>query len=79
MTTNEILEEISSYSYKSFGFGVFGIDYVCFMGYWGASWRNPAEFSNPDIQEPTPHKACVKALEFVKAHPEWFKKKSKKA
>jgi hypothetical protein len=74
LTTEEMLIEISSYKYKSYGFSCVFLTYT--LGTWEIIWRNPHEFSNNDqTLSSTPNEACKKALEFIKNNDKLFTKK----
>lgn len=75
MTTDEMLIEIVSYKYESFGFSHVWIDYSQTFKVWSVIWRNPSKFSNEQqTYGKTPHEACVKALKFIKDNPKIFYK-----
>lgn len=73
MTTNKlpaIVEEclnlITSRKYKSLGFGVLSLDYVYGLEKpWRISFRNPADFENPDTKSRTALEACHKMIVFL--------------
>ena len=73
LTTDEMLIEIVSYNYKSFGFPYVFMDYSQHYKKWAITWRNPTEFSNEKQTEAsTPNEACKKALKFIKSNPSIF-------
>ena len=75
MTTDEMLIEIVSYKYKSFGFPYVFLDYSQTFKAWSITWRNPNGFSNDDERMcKTPNEACKKALEFIINNPKIFSK-----
>lgn len=75
MTTDEMLIEIVSYKYESFGFPHVWLDYSQSFKCWTITWRNPAKFSNEkQTQGETPNESCIKALKFINDNPEIFYK-----
>ena len=64
-TVEECLSLITSHIYKSLGFGVLSLDYVYGLNYWQVSFRNPADFNNPDTKSATPLEACHKMINFL--------------
>lgn len=75
MTTDEMLIEIVSYKYKSYGFSHVFLDYSDMLNQWSISWRNPIDFDNSEkTKAETPYEACKKALEFIKSNPDIFTK-----
>lgn len=75
MSTDELLIEIVSYKYESLGFPYVFLDYSQTFKTWSVTWRNPVMFSNGKNSEgSTPNEACKKALEFIWANPQIFKK-----
>lgn len=76
MTTDEMLLEIVSYKYESYGFPYVFMDYSQTFKTWSITWRNPVKFKNEEERHTnTPNEACKKALEFIKDNPEIFTKK----
>lgn len=73
MTTDEMLIEIVSYKYKSFGFPYVFLDFSQSTQKWSITWRNPAYFSNEkQTESDTPNECCRKALEFINKNPNIF-------
>ena len=73
MTTDEMLIEIASYRYKSFGFSHVFMDYSQHCKVWHITWRNPVQFSNGKQTEgKTPNEACINALNFINQNPKIF-------
>lgn len=66
-TTDECLKIFEKIRYESYGFPVLFVDYdYSVTKKWSVAFRNPANFSNPDIREDTPLKACHKMFDFLK-------------
>ena len=57
---------LSKGHYKSSGFPFVFLDYNYTYGTWSVSFRNPVNFDNPGIAEPTPLKAVHKMFDFLK-------------
>jgi hypothetical protein len=75
MNTDEMLIEIVSYKYKSFGFPYVFMDYSQHYKKWSITWRNPVDFANEEFRNAdTPNEACKKALDFIKNNPMLFSK-----
>jgi hypothetical protein len=75
MTTDEMLIEIISYQYNTYGSQYVFLDYSYMFKTWSITWRNPVEFSNDDkLLSATPREACEKALQFINERPNIFKK-----
>ena len=51
--------------YKSYGFPIVFLDYNYTFGWWSVSFRNPANFSNPEIKAQTPTLAVHEMLDFL--------------
>lgn len=66
-TLEECLLIFEKITYESSGFPMFLLDYNYFFKYWSMSFRNPKNFSDPNIKEETPLKACFKMLDFLKS------------
>lgn len=70
-TLEECLDVLSKVKYESAGFPMFFLDYKTFQynGFgntWACCYRNPMQFSNPNIAEKTPIEACYKMLDFLR-------------
>jgi len=52
--------------YDSFGFPLVFLDYDYTFKSWCVCFRNPANFTNPDIKEKTPLDACHRMFDFLK-------------
>ena len=59
------LETLKNVKYESYGFPMFFLDWNGTFNCWSCGFRNPANFSNPNIKEDTPLKACNKMIEFL--------------
>ena len=86
MTTDEMLSEIVTYNYESYGFPYVFLDFSYQTKLWEVTWRNPKNFKNSsfDIFEPTPRsnakgktpkEACKRAMKFILENPNLFKKR----
>jgi len=64
-TLEGCLDYLEGIKYKSLGFGVLSLDYVYGLNYWQVSFRNPANFENPDTKSATPIEACHKMIFFL--------------
>jgi hypothetical protein len=62
----ECLQIFERIKYESYGFPMVFLDYNYAFKCWGVVFRNPVNFSNPDIKEKTPLEACYKMLDFLK-------------
>ena len=75
MSTDEMLIEIVSYKYQSYGFPYVFMDYSQTFKTWSITWRNPVKFKNDEERNgSTPNEACKRALEFIKDNPKIFTK-----
>ena len=75
MNTDEMLKEIASYKYRSYGFPYVFMDYSQHFKKWSITWRNPANFTNDECRNAdTPNQACKIALDFIKNNPMLFSK-----
>ena len=54
--------QLAEINYKSWGLPAVII--ACVDGRWSAVFRNPREFENPKIEEPTAEAACQKLLDY---------------
>ena len=63
----EMLIEIASVKYESFGFPFVCLDYSSTFNEWCITWRNPVNFTNEEVNtgSKTPTEACIKALRFI--------------
>jgi hypothetical protein len=69
MNLDEALDYLSKYKYKCYGHPMFMLhtrtndddDTIL----WDCTFRNPADFVNPDIREKTPLEACLKMIDFI--------------
>lgn len=59
------LQIIAGGKYSSHGFPVFFLDYNYSWGYWQCLFRNPKEFSNPEIRAQSPTGAVHEMLDFL--------------
>ncbi len=63
---NDCLKIFEEIKYESYGFPVIFLDYDYSFRHWSVSFRNPVNFSNPDIKEDDPLIACHKMLDFLR-------------
>ena len=61
----DALELLATIKYKSYGFPMFTLFYNTAFKNWDCCFRNPANFSNPEIKAETPLEACNKMIEFL--------------
>jgi hypothetical protein len=66
MELNDLLEELSKFSYKSAGFPMFCLYYQPAFNYWSCYYRTPKYFQNPQIEASSPLEACKQMKEFLK-------------
>lgn len=52
--------------YQSYGFGMVFLDFNYTLGYWSVAFRNPSNFTNPNIQTETPIEAVHEMFDFLK-------------
>lgn len=62
---NECLQVFENINYKSYGFPLIFISYNFTWKYWDVTFRNPSNFSNPNIQGKTPIDAVHKMFDFL--------------
>lgn len=62
----ECLQLFESISYKSYGFPMVMLDYCYTFKVWSMTFRNPSNFSNPNIQAKTPVEAVHQMFDFLK-------------
>lgn len=62
----ECLQIFEDIRYKSYGFPMVFLDYQYTFKFWSMSFRNSANFSDPDIKARTPLDAVHKMLDFLK-------------
>lgn len=60
----ECMQILANLNYKSYGFPIV-MHYYNSMGWWDISFRNPANFCNPDIKAISPLDACHKMFDFL--------------
>lgn len=62
----ECLQIFETLSYKSYGFPIVWIDYNYTSKCWSMTFRNPVNFSNPNIRSKTPIDAVHQMFDFLK-------------
>lgn len=62
----ECLQIFEKLRYKSYGFPMVFLDYQYHFKFWSMSFRNPANFSDPNIKARTPIEAVHQMMDFLK-------------
>lgn len=65
-TLEECLIFLSKIKYQSHGFPMFFLDYNYQFKHWSCVFRNPVNFSNPNIGAKTPIEACHQMIDFLR-------------